>query len=141
MCLGSGRAGTGSTWADACKHDLGLGRPQCPEHRAEPNAWPIEHDDTELESLQRENRRLRDQLDASAGHTAAECEADAIQAEYDALQKRARRVEAAARRATTSNDTSTALVELETVLDEGAAMTAVPADGEDEGRAWPEATT
>jgi len=39
---------------------------------------------------------LHEQLDQSAGHTAEECEADAIQAEYETLQKRAERLEAAA---------------------------------------------
>ncbi len=94
----------------------------------------------ELDSLRRENQRLRDQLDVSAGHSADECEADAIQAEYDALQRPAERVEAAARRATTANDTSAALVELEAVLDEGAALATAPADEADEGHACPEAT-
>jgi hypothetical protein len=37
------------------------------------------------EGLRRENRELREKLDASAGHTADECEADAIQAEYERL--------------------------------------------------------
>ncbi len=94
----------------------------------------------ELESLRRENQRLRDQLDVSAGHSADECEADAIQAEYDALERRAERVEAAARRATTANDASAALVELEAVLDEGAALSTEPADKADDGHACPEAT-
>lgn len=49
----------------------------------------------DLESLQRDNQRLRDQLDASASHTAEECEADAIQAEYEALQRRAEQLETA----------------------------------------------
>jgi hypothetical protein len=48
-----------------------------------------------VQRLERENRELNEQLDMSAGHTAEDCEADAIQAEYEVLQRHAVRLEAA----------------------------------------------
>jgi len=79
-------------------------------------------------------------LEQSAGHTAEECEADALQAEYEALERRAGRVEAALRNViedceAIDNDLDSDVTVSRGVIDEAAAALAAvepvdPADME-----------